>query len=131
MNLRPPVPISSDFIKIEDQLLAFEHERKDITDPNLLPKINKQFQNSHVPFADKLILWKGDMTSSSCLITHSKSDSIPFPDNPDFLRLIDELDLFYKEGAAERPNIGHGCLPPQTRRIGTFFLQTVSISQHC
>ena len=65
MNLRPPVPINPDFIKIQDQLLSLEHERKDITDPNILPSIKEQFPESHIPFADKVVLWKGDIITLS------------------------------------------------------------------
>jgi len=63
MNLRPPIPISSDFLGVQDKLLSLERERKDITDPNILPSIKEQFPNSNISFADKLVLWKGDITT--------------------------------------------------------------------
>ena len=65
INLRPPIPLSSNFLDVQDQLLSFERERKDITDPNILPSIKEQFPSSKIPFADKLILWKGDITTLS------------------------------------------------------------------
>jgi O-acetyl-ADP-ribose deacetylase (regulator of RNase III) len=65
VNLRPPIPISSDFLDVQDQLLSFECERRDLTDPNILPSIKEQFPNSKIPFADTLVLWKGDITTLS------------------------------------------------------------------
>lgn len=54
MNVRPPAPVSREFINIQDEYLTVENLAAGITDVNdLLPlKMN-----------DRLYLWQGDMTS--------------------------------------------------------------------
>lgn len=53
MNLRPPAPLSRDFLSVQDALLSAEREAKGVVDAESLPVIA-----SH----PRLVLWRGDMT---------------------------------------------------------------------
>ena len=54
MNIRPPRPINSQFLKVQDDYLSEEVTRKGITDSALLP----------VSSLDRrLVLWRGDITT--------------------------------------------------------------------
>ena len=63
MNIRPPLPISSDLVELQDRLLSAERETKGVTAPRQLPTIREVFGGSDVPFSDRLVLWKGDITT--------------------------------------------------------------------
>ena len=54
MNIRPPRPISEEFLRIQDEYLGEEVERKGVTDSALLPASSL---DSH------LVLWRGDITT--------------------------------------------------------------------
>lgn len=54
-NVRMPEPISDDFLKIQDEYLQEETERKGITDIVDLK-----------PIQDNLYLWQGDITTLRC-----------------------------------------------------------------
>jgi O-acetyl-ADP-ribose deacetylase (regulator of RNase III) len=62
MNLRPPLPIRPELLELQDRLLLAERELKGVTDPFNLPTVQGEFGNSSLPFADQLVLWKGDIT---------------------------------------------------------------------
>ena len=57
MNIRPPMPLKSSFIKLQDELLQAEAIEKGIVNIN---DINKEFRIPHSPF--RIILWQGDIT---------------------------------------------------------------------
>jgi O-acetyl-ADP-ribose deacetylase (regulator of RNase III) len=63
MNLRPPLPVPPDLVELQDRLLSEEREAKGITAPYQLPTIREVFGEGDVPFSDRLVLWKGDITS--------------------------------------------------------------------
>lgn len=52
MNVRPPMPLSPDFLALQDQLLSAEREEKDVVDGDTLP----------ATAAPRLVLWQGDIT---------------------------------------------------------------------
>lgn len=54
MNIRSPRPIGAEFLKVQDEYLSEEVKEKGITDSNTL---------SVSPFNDRLILWRGDITT--------------------------------------------------------------------
>ena len=65
MNVRPPMPLREDFLKVQDALLSAEREEKGVIDVDGLP----------VSSADpRLVLWQGD-------ITRLKVDAIVDADN--------------------------------------------------
>lgn len=65
MNVRPPMPLREDFLKVQDAFLSAEREEKGVIDVEGLP----------VSSADpRLILWQGD-------ITRLKADAIVDADN--------------------------------------------------
>lgn len=53
MNLRPPMPLSPDFLALQDELLSAEREEKGVVDAAALP-----VTAAH----PKLALWQGDIT---------------------------------------------------------------------
>ena len=56
MNVRPPMPLREDFLKVQDALLSAEREEKGVIDVDGLP----------VSSADpRLVLWQGDITRLS------------------------------------------------------------------
>lgn len=52
MNVRPPLKISDDFLKVQDELLTSETSNKDLTSPEDIREVN-----------GKLMLWQGDITT--------------------------------------------------------------------
>lgn len=54
MNIRSPRPIGAEFLKVQDEYLSEEVKEKGITDSNTLPVS---------PINDRLILWRGDITT--------------------------------------------------------------------
>ncbi len=52
MNVRPPLKISDEFLKVQDELLSSENSNKDLTSPE---DINE--------FKGRLMLWQGDITT--------------------------------------------------------------------
>lgn len=65
MNLRPPIPLSPMFLRLQDELLSAEREEKGVVDGEQLPA---------VPGDSRLVLWQGD-------ITRLKVDAIVDADN--------------------------------------------------
>lgn len=55
MNVRPPMPASKEFLRIQDEYLREETARKGVTDANAL---------SYSP--DGIALWRGDITTLKC-----------------------------------------------------------------
>lgn len=54
MNIRPPRPVKTDFLKIQDEYLSEEVRKKGITGCNSLPPS---------PGNNRLVLWRGDITT--------------------------------------------------------------------
>lgn len=54
MNIRSPCPIRKEFLKVQDEYLSAEVEKKGITDSDALPASSLNH---------KLILWRGDITT--------------------------------------------------------------------
>ena len=63
MNIRPPLPIRPELLEMQDRLLAGEREQKGVTDPFALPTIQEAFPGTSTPHAQRLVLWKGDITT--------------------------------------------------------------------
>lgn len=57
MNVRIPKPIRCEFLKIQDEYLAFERDAAGVVDAALLPT---------VPQNKRLVLWQGDITVLKC-----------------------------------------------------------------
>lgn len=55
VNIRPPKPISEDFLRVQDEYLQEETARKSITDITDLQPISRN-----------IFLWKGDITTLKC-----------------------------------------------------------------
>ena len=51
MNVRPPFPLKPDFLKVQDEFLSEERERKGVIDVESLPESEKG-----------IALWRGDIT---------------------------------------------------------------------
>ena len=57
MNVRPPMPISEEFLQIQDTFLKEMTEEKGIVDADGLPPCAKDH---------RLVLWQGDITTLQC-----------------------------------------------------------------
>ena len=53
MNIRPPLPLDPDFLRLQDALLSAEREERGVVDAAALPA---------VPAEPRLALWRGDIT---------------------------------------------------------------------
>ena len=62
VNIRDALPISEDFLKMEDEYLQEELKFKKTIDVNDIPTIKEHYLNSNVNNADKICLWQGDIT---------------------------------------------------------------------
>jgi O-acetyl-ADP-ribose deacetylase (regulator of RNase III)/uncharacterized pyridoxamine 5'-phosphate oxidase family protein len=58
-------PIDSNIVKIQDEFLSEEIKDKNIADPYKLSTVSDDFKRAKIPFAEKLVLWKGDVTTIS------------------------------------------------------------------
>ena len=63
MNIRPPSAISPELLELQDRLLSAQREAKGVTDLAALPTIQMEFPGTHIPFTDRLVLWRGDITT--------------------------------------------------------------------
>lgn len=53
MNVRPPRPLSEEFLRLQDELLSAEREERGVVDVMTLPA---------VPSDPRIVLWQGDIT---------------------------------------------------------------------
>ena len=53
MNVRPPRPLSADFLHLQDELLSAEREQRGVVDVMALPSVSSDA---------RIILWQGDIT---------------------------------------------------------------------
>ena len=60
-NVRPPYPASKDFLKVQDEFLEEEAREKGIVTLSEIPTIQEEYHSFH-PHADKISVWKGDIT---------------------------------------------------------------------
>ena len=54
MNLRPPHPVSSEFLKVQDEYLREEVAEKGVVNGDELPVVS---------INNRLVLWRGDITT--------------------------------------------------------------------
>lgn len=62
VNLREPDEISDDFLRAEDEYLINELSKREITNVDDIKTINEVYENSNLKNADKICLWRGDIT---------------------------------------------------------------------
>ena len=63
MNLRPPIPIRPELLELQDRLLSAHREASVVTEPEALRPIQMEFPGTRIPFAERLFLWRGDITT--------------------------------------------------------------------
>jgi O-acetyl-ADP-ribose deacetylase (regulator of RNase III) len=63
MNIRPPIPILPELLELQDQLLSAQRETKGVTGLEALPSVLAEFPGTRMPFAEQLVLWRGDITT--------------------------------------------------------------------
>ena len=63
MNIRPPRPARPELMELQDRLLSAERVSVGVTNPYVLPTIGDVFGAADVPYRDRLVLWKGDITT--------------------------------------------------------------------
>lgn len=61
MNMRLPKPVSTEFIKIQDQYLSEKVRLKGVVSAEKILSVRDEFE-SILPSADRISLWKGDIT---------------------------------------------------------------------
>ena len=61
MNVRPPRPLDAETLALQDAYLHQRAVEKGIVHPETLPSIAESLRSLR-PFADRLILWQGDIT---------------------------------------------------------------------
>ena len=62
-NIRDPRPIDKEYIKIENEYLQEELQKKEITKIEDIKKIQDVFSNTSLKHKNKICLWKGDITT--------------------------------------------------------------------
>lgn len=65
MNVRPPMPLKQEFLRVQDEVLSAEREAKGVVDAETLPAVDAN---------SKIAVWQGD-------ITRLKADAIVDADN--------------------------------------------------
>jgi O-acetyl-ADP-ribose deacetylase (regulator of RNase III) len=63
MNARPPLPARPELIQLQDRYLSEERATSNVTDPCQLPALRDVFGGGDTAFRDRLVLWKGDITT--------------------------------------------------------------------
>lgn len=63
MNIRPPIPIRPELLKLQDRLLAVQREAKGVTGLGTLPSVLAEFPATQIAFAEHFVLWRGDITT--------------------------------------------------------------------
>lgn len=128
MNIRPPRPVSDQFLRIQDEYLREETARKGITDAAAL---------SASGLDDRLLLWKGDITTlkidaivnaansslRGCFIPcHSCVDNIIHSVSGIQLRLA--CDRIMKEQGYDEPT-GRAKITPAYNLLSRYVIHTV------
>lgn len=62
-NIRDPLPISEEYIQLENEYLQEELKKKNITSIESIKTINKVFPQTNLKHKNKICLWKGDITT--------------------------------------------------------------------
>ena len=63
MNVRWPGEADSAFLQVQDELLREELEEKGVTDGEALPVIREQYPCTAIKNDDRIVLWRGDITT--------------------------------------------------------------------
>lgn len=63
INIRLPKQIHPDLLKMQDMILSAERDEKSIINPDDLPSVPDEYKTFDFPLAQKLVLWKGDITT--------------------------------------------------------------------
>lgn len=62
LNIRPPYPMEPDFLNNLDGLLQLELKERGVAEASSLPMTSDEFPGTSVKHADKMSLWRGDIT---------------------------------------------------------------------
>lgn len=62
VNVRQPLPVSEGFLQIQNEFLQQQSLQRGIVESEELPSAAQRFGN-HVPYGEKLVLWRGDITT--------------------------------------------------------------------
>lgn len=54
MNVRPPMPVNEEFLKLQDEYLGEESEQRGVVDGRTLPPVQP---------GGRMVLWQGDITT--------------------------------------------------------------------
>ena len=77
LTVRPPQPIDGAGWRKLDQLFRFEALERAHVDPAELPTLAEQFGSCRYPFADRTVLWQGDISLLAAdAITNAANDAL-------------------------------------------------------
>ena len=77
MNIRPPLSARPELIQLQDRFLSAERARSGVRDPYQLPAIREVFSGGDIPFRDRLVLWRGDITTLAAdAIVHAANSKL-------------------------------------------------------
>jgi len=62
-NIRPPIPIRPELLELQDRLLSAQGAAKGVTHLEALRSIQMEFPGTRMPFAEQLVLWRGDINT--------------------------------------------------------------------
>ena len=62
MNVRPPIPLQADFLRVQDALLTEEREVRGIVDGAALPTVAEERRTAMDTADESFVLWQGDIT---------------------------------------------------------------------
>jgi O-acetyl-ADP-ribose deacetylase (regulator of RNase III) len=63
INIRPPIALSPELLELQDRLLSVQREAKGVSRLKDLPSIRREFPGTRIPLAERLVLWRGDITT--------------------------------------------------------------------
>jgi O-acetyl-ADP-ribose deacetylase (regulator of RNase III) len=63
MNIRRPIPVRPELLELQDQLLSAQRETIGVTGLESMPSVLAEFPGTRMPFAEQLVLWRGDITT--------------------------------------------------------------------
>lgn len=77
-NVREPKPISKEYLKIENEYLQEELQKKNITKVEDIKPIDETTKKSNLNSKDKICLWQGDITTLQidCIVNAANSQGL-------------------------------------------------------
>ena len=77
-NIRKPNPISDEYFKVQDEYLKFRLQKLDVKSTKDMRTIKEEYPDSKVKNKEKMILWRGDITTIKvdCIVNAANSKGL-------------------------------------------------------